>query len=134
LPTDLGHIAARERPNAAMPAEQMVPALGRELIVAEISLAGDQAEGVRLDGDSPVSCLGADRAVALAGAAGKIEIRFEADRPAVAASVIGLQHDITPLDRWSAAMLRQGCCQAAVSRWRLLARKSDAVTGQNRIR
>src|SRR5215210_8353420 len=44
----------------------------------------------------PEPRLGADRAVALAGALGQIELAFEAHRAPAAAAVIGLFHSFSP--------------------------------------
>src|SRR5262249_23800726 len=83
IAADFRNVASAEGAHAAMPAKQMVRAVASELIVAQGCRTRDEPEGVRLDGDAPVAGLGADRAVAPAGAGRKIEIRFEADGPAV---------------------------------------------------
>src|SRR5581483_6430005 len=70
----------------------MVGAVAAELIIADIVDSGNQPKRVRLDEDAPVARLGADRAVALAGALGKVDIGLVAHRAAMAAAVIGLQH------------------------------------------
>ena len=62
-------MTASERVYAAILAEQMVPGLSAELIVGQLALAGQLAEGLRLDDHAPPPGLGAERAVALGGTA-----------------------------------------------------------------
>lgn len=89
---DLLYVAATERTHAAVAAEKMVPAPGAELVVAEGLFARKKAEGFRFDDDRPVPALGADRAVALAGAGAQVDIGFEANGTAVATACVCLHH------------------------------------------
>jgi hypothetical protein len=94
---DLGHVAAAERVDAAGATKQVVALHLVEPVVGQFVLAGEQAEGVGLDQHRPVADLGAEAAVALAGAGGEIDVGLEADRAAVAAAVVGLQgHGLSP--------------------------------------
>src|SRR5947209_7777671 len=52
---DLLDIAAAERAHAAVLAEQVVPALGGELVIAQRVLAGEQPERVGLDEGAPIA-------------------------------------------------------------------------------
>ena len=64
---------------AAVLAEQMVPGHSAELVVGQLTLAGQKAKGLRLDKRAPPASLGAERAVALRGALTQIDIRLIAD-------------------------------------------------------
>jgi hypothetical protein len=66
--------------------------VGTKLVVHQNVLSLQQPERVGFDDGFPEPRLGADRAVALAGALGQIELAFEADRAAVATAMIGLFH------------------------------------------
>jgi hypothetical protein len=55
-------------------AKQVVRALRAELVITESLFASEQAEGFRLDDGRPVSALGADRTVALAGSSAQIDV------------------------------------------------------------
>src|SRR5689334_20433562 len=85
-------MSTAERLGAAGPAEQVMDRAAAELIVGEMILALQQPQGRCLDQRLPEALLGADRAVALAGALGEVEIAFEPHRAAMAAAVIGLRH------------------------------------------
>jgi hypothetical protein len=114
-------MAATECPHAAIAAKQMVHAAGAELIVAERVGTGRETEGVGLDGDAPIARLGADRAVAPAGATRQIEIRLIADSTAMAASVIGFsawQDSVDGAPEATTGLLPPRCQQ----RWRLAGR------------
>src|SRR4249919_234993 len=89
-----GDVAAAEGTYATGPAEQPVRAVGAELVVRQRGLVGKQAERLGLGHDGPVARLGADRAIALAGALAEIEVGFEADGAAMATSVVGLHGHI----------------------------------------
>src|SRR5712671_939305 len=89
---DLLDVAVAERGDAARLAEPMVAALAAELIVRDVGLAGQQPKILRLDDRAPVSPLGADRAVALAGSGAEVDIGLEANIAAMAAAAIGLLH------------------------------------------
>lgn len=78
--------------HAAMPAEQVMHAVRVELVVGELALARDETERLGPDARAPEALLRADRAIALAGAGGEVDVRLEADRAAMAAAVIGLEH------------------------------------------
>jgi len=93
---DLLDVSAAKRPNAAMPAEQVMPALCSELIVAQIGLARKQAEIIGFDNDAPVSRLRTDRAVALSRASAQIDVRLVAYCAAVATTVVGFLHAFAP--------------------------------------
>ena len=92
MTADLLDVAATEGMYTAVPAEQMVSALGAELVVAEIILTREKAEGFRFDDSRPVPALRTDRAVALAGTGAQIDVCFEANSAAVATSCVCLQH------------------------------------------
>src|SRR5712691_11486263 len=96
-PVALAFVAVRERPHAALRAEHVVDGLPRELVFAKVLLPGKQAERVRRNERHPRPRLEADRAVALAGARGEIDVRFESDRPAVAAASVRSFHFPHPL-------------------------------------
>ena len=89
---DLLDVAAAEWAHAAMLAEQVMAALGRELIVAEVIHAGNQSKCLGLDDDPPIPRFGTDRAVALPGASGEVDVCLVTYCAAVAASLVGLQH------------------------------------------
>jgi len=84
-------------------------------IVGEIALTRQQAKILRQRIDRPQAHLGADRAVALAGAGADVDRRFEANGATVAASLIGLQHGSLSLVSRSGASEARPCL---VSRWR----------------
>src|SRR5262245_46234711 len=83
-------VAAAESVHAAMAAEQVVHAVAAELVVGERVLAGQQAESLGLGDHAPIAGLGADRAVALAGARAEVDVGLVADFSAVAAAMVGL--------------------------------------------
>jgi hypothetical protein len=85
-------MTASERLYAADLAEQMVPGLCAELIVGQLALAGQLAEGLRLDDHASPPGLGAERAVALGGAHAQIDIDLIADCSAVATSDVRFLH------------------------------------------
>jgi hypothetical protein len=89
---DLLDIAAAEGAYAAVAAEEMMTALGTELVATKIRFATEQAERFRLDDGRPVPALGADRAIALARSGAQIDVCLEADGAAVATSCVCLQH------------------------------------------
>ncbi|MCY1383514.1 hypothetical protein D9M69_716490 [compost metagenome] len=64
-----------------------------ELVVGKLLLACQEAKRLGLDDDGPASGLGADGAVASAGAGGEVDVGFEADRAAVATARVGLEHE-----------------------------------------
>src|SRR5262249_44820070 len=99
---DFRNMAAAERTQAAMLAEQVVALPGAELVVRQCVVPRQQTKRVGLDERSPVARLPADRAVAFAGAGGEIDIRLETNGAAVAASCVGLQH------RWLSGGLEVG--------------------------
>lgn len=92
MTADLLNVAAAKGTHAAVTAEQMVPALGAELVVAEGVFAREKAKGFGFDDDRPVSTFRADRAVAFASASTQIDVGFEANSAAVATSCVCLQH------------------------------------------
>src|SRR5262245_48450668 len=71
-------VAAAEGVHAAVTAEQVVHAVGAELVVRERCLIRQQAERLGLEHDAPVAGLGANRAIALAGARAEVDLRLEA--------------------------------------------------------
>src|SRR5580700_4102010 len=82
-----------------MPAEQVVRDVVAELVVGQSVLASDHPKRLRLDDRAPIPALAADRAVALAGAGGEIDVGLVADRAAMAAAPIGLDaHGWLPWD------------------------------------
>src|SRR6185437_15184536 len=89
---DLLDMPPRKRTDSAGPAEQVMALLRAELVVAEIVLAREHAQILRLAADRPVALLGADRAVALARPGLEIEVSLEPHRAAMAAAVVGLLH------------------------------------------
>src|SRR5206468_699403 len=88
--TAADHLRTLERPQPALPAEQVVRHIRAAAVVGHLGLAGPQAEGVGPDLDQPQPHLGADRAVAFAGAGGDVQIRLEPHRAAMAAAAVGL--------------------------------------------
>ena len=79
-----------ERVNPAMPAENMVPDLGAELVVRQSLLARDQAKRLGFDDDAPISHLGAEGAVTPAGTSAQIDVGLKLDLAAMAAASIRL--------------------------------------------
>lgn len=87
------HVDPFERPDAAVFAELVMrDRIPAPPVVRERVFARQQAECVRKGIDRPQAYLGADRAVALAGAGADVEIRLEADGATVTASGVGLGH------------------------------------------
>src|SRR5918994_7974096 len=66
----------------------MVPGFGAELVVRQLTLAGQKAKGIWLDDRAPPPGLGTERAVALGGAFTQIDIRLIADCSAMATSYV----------------------------------------------
>jgi hypothetical protein len=83
-------VSVTERVNPAVPAENMVPDLGAELVVRQSLLACDQAKRLGFDDHTPISHLGAERAVAPAGAGAQINVGLKLDLAAMAAASIRL--------------------------------------------
>src|SRR5688572_1844075 len=81
-----------ERRDAAGLAEPVVPALAAELVVRRLGVVRQQPELRRLDDRAPVAPLGADRAIAAAGAGAEVDVGLVADLSAVAAAAIGFLH------------------------------------------
>src|SRR5829696_8367944 len=96
LAAEFFHVCAAEGLHAAAATEEVVYGVGAELIVRQNVPSPQQPERVGFDDSFPEPRLGADRAVAPAGALGQIELAFEADLAAVAAAVIGLFHSPSP--------------------------------------
>jgi len=74
----------------------MVCAQCAELIVAEVSLSGQEAEIGRLDDDAPIAGLRANGAIALARARAQVDIRFIANRSTMTTSRIRFLHRVLP--------------------------------------
>ena len=83
-------VSVTKRMHAAMLAEAMVPDIGAELVVRQSILARDQPKRLGLDDDAPIPDLGAEGAVAPAGAGAQIDIGLVLNLAAMAASSIGL--------------------------------------------
>src|SRR5581483_3472218 len=96
--TDLWHMPAPERPHAAVPAEEMMGVPRAELVVREVPLPGQQPKRIGLDDRAPGALLAADRAVASARPGAEIDVRLEADGPAVTAPGMDLAHRWLPID------------------------------------
>ena len=83
-------VASPERLDTATAAEEVVYGVAAELIVRQSVLSLQQPERIGFDDGFPVPRLGADRAVALARTLGQVDLTFEADGTAVAASGVCL--------------------------------------------
>jgi Uma2 family endonuclease len=83
-------VSVTERVNAAVPAENMVPDLGAELVVRQSFLARDQAKRLGFDNDAPISHLDAEGAVTPAGASAQIDVGLKLDLAAMATASIRL--------------------------------------------
>jgi hypothetical protein len=77
---------------ATVPAKQTVPGFGAELVVRQLTLAGQKAKGVGLDDTAPSTGLGTERAVALGAALAQVDIRLVAYCSAVATSCVCFLH------------------------------------------
>jgi hypothetical protein len=73
-----------ERLYAAAPAEPMIAGSRTELVLGQLTLAGEKPKGVGPDDRAPPAGLGAERAVALGGTRTQVDIRLVADRSAMA--------------------------------------------------
>src|SRR5207244_6623698 len=76
---DLRDMTAAERPQSALPAEQVMALHGTELVVRQGVGPREQTKRAGLDERTPRAPLPTDRAVAFAGARGEIDVRLEAD-------------------------------------------------------
>src|SRR5688572_24722726 len=97
-------LAMAERLDAAAAAEHVADDAAAELVLRHGVGALQQPEGVGLDDRLPEPALGADRAVALAGALREVDVAGEADGAAMAAAVIGLVHGRTYSGLMSASL------------------------------
>ena len=85
-----GVLAPGEGAHAAMPAKEVVVGIG--MILDEGVLAGEKMEIAGLHDGAPHPGLDAELAIAFEGAGGEVEVGFEADCAAVAATVICAFH------------------------------------------
>src|SRR5215218_469343 len=90
------HVAAAERFDAALPAEEMVNVLAAELVIAELAFALQDTEVFLACDRLPEPALGAHRTIAAAGAFGGIELAFESHGAAVAAALMEFFHRKSP--------------------------------------
>lgn len=90
--TDLFDVSAAKWPNATVPAEEVVPAPGAKLVVAEIAFSGQETEVCWLDDRAPVARLRADGTIAPACACAQIDVRLIAHRATVATAGVCLFH------------------------------------------
>jgi hypothetical protein len=90
------HMAAAERLDAAVPAEEMVNVFRAELVIGKIVLALQDAEVILARDRLPEPALGAHRTIAPAAALGRIEPAFETDGAAVTSALMELFHVESP--------------------------------------
>src|SRR5262245_24371673 len=92
LAADLLDVSPAERDDAALLAERPGYHLARRESVAKLLLAREQAKRLGLDADAPPTQLPTVGAVALAGAGGEVDVRFEPNFAAAAAAMVALLH------------------------------------------
>jgi hypothetical protein len=89
-------VAAAERLDAAMTAEEMVNVFRAELVIGKIVLALQDAEVILARDRLPEAAFGAHRTIAATRALGRIEPAFETHGAAVAAALMELFHVESP--------------------------------------
>jgi hypothetical protein len=89
------HVDPLERPHAALLAKDVVGDRVVSGIIGQVGRAGNQAEHLGLGVHRPQAHLGADRAIALAGAGADVDIGFEAHSAAVATAGVSFQHRLS---------------------------------------
>ena len=93
VPANLLDVATRERADAAVSTEQVVPGLRSKLVIAQLMLARQQPECVGPDDSVPVASFRANRTVTFVRSQAEIDIGLESNCAAVAASDIRFDHD-----------------------------------------
>jgi hypothetical protein len=93
ITTQFLQVSTTERADAAVTTEQEVNGLATVLVIAERIFPREQAKGVGLHHGAPASILGTHGTVALACAGAQVDVRLEAHRSAMTATLVRLQHD-----------------------------------------